>query len=93
MDPDPSFVVVEGGFDLAESVVLFYFLEGNGGQGVGVVGHHARGLVDIEVAALFDFALPGGVFFVFHQLSYVLEVGLSEFVAVHGHVNIEFFNL
>ena len=41
LDPDPSFVVVKGGFYLAESVILFYFLEGDGRQGVGVVGYHA----------------------------------------------------
>ena len=42
---------------------------------------------------MFDFALPRGIFFMFHQLPYILEVGLSKFVAVHGDVNIQFFNL
>jgi len=67
LDPDPSFVVVQGRLYLSESIVLFYFLEAKWSQGVRHKRSQSWRFVNVQIAS-FIFIRPHHIFFLFHEL-------------------------
>jgi len=47
----------------------------------------------VQISTYFIFARSSVVIFFFHKLSNVFEIELSEFIAIHGHIDIKLLDL
>jgi hypothetical protein len=92
LDPNPSFIVVEGGFDVSHSVILSDFAEGVLDFVLGAGVDHLADLVHVEVDVLVGGGLTDsrsvGLIF-FHKLLQQLQVMISELLPVHRHVHVQ----